>query len=96
MQDVYNYAYMFSREKGQKCVQLDMAIGMWQLLFTQRPWPLLDAWCSFLQTHHKHAISKDTWTQLLDFIKVQFACLLVVLELQALCEAVYCLLHILL
>ena len=70
-QEVYTFAYLFSREKGQKCVQLDMAIPMWQLLFSAHPWPLLDAWCNFLEIHHKHAISKDTWSQLLDFVQAR-------------------------
>lgn len=25
--DIYNYAYLFSREKGHKCVHLDVALG---------------------------------------------------------------------
>ncbi|KAF5827375.1 DCN1-like protein 2 [Dunaliella salina] len=67
--DIYNYAYMFSREKGQKCVHLETAVGMWQLLFSGNRWPLVNEWCDFLQKHHNRAISKDTWTQLYDFIK---------------------------
>ncbi|KAK9789364.1 hypothetical protein WJX73_000465 [Symbiochloris irregularis] len=66
---IWDYAYLFSREKGQKCVQLDTAIAMWQLLFTHMHWPLGDDWCSFVQHNHKRAISKDTWTQLFEFIK---------------------------
>jgi hypothetical protein len=58
-------------QKGQKCVQQDTAIAMWELLLSgQRAWPLLEEWCEFLRKHHNRAISKDTWTQLLDFIKV--------------------------
>mmetsp|Transcript_13398 Transcript_13398/g.34367 ORF Transcript_13398/g.34367 Transcript_13398/m.34367 type:complete len:252 (-) Transcript_13398:1458-2213(-) len=67
--DIYNYAFSFAREKGQKCLQLDTAVGMWQLIFSSHPWPLVGDWCDFLQEHHNRAISKDTWTQLLDFIK---------------------------
>mmetsp|Transcript_28788 Transcript_28788/g.81081 ORF Transcript_28788/g.81081 Transcript_28788/m.81081 type:complete len:248 (-) Transcript_28788:139-882(-) len=67
--EIYIYAFNFSREKGQKCLQLETALGMWQLLFTERPWALLADWSEFLQTHHNRAISKDTWTQLLDFVK---------------------------
>lgn len=76
MQEIWDFAYMFSREKGQKCVQLDTAIGMWQLLFEQLGWTLADAWCEFVQKHHRRAVSRDTWVQLLDFIRVgAFGCL---------------------
>jgi hypothetical protein len=59
-------------QKGQKCVQLDMALGMWHLLFSEdRSWQYLEDWVDFLQTHHAHrAISKDTWVQLFEFVKV--------------------------
>ncbi|GIL70345.1 hypothetical protein Vretimale_3465 [Volvox reticuliferus] len=69
--EVYAFAYNFSREKGQKCVMLDTAVGMWQLLFSvpEQRWPLIDDWCEFLTKHHNRAISKDTWLQLFDFIK---------------------------
>ncbi|GFR46472.1 hypothetical protein Agub_g8049 [Astrephomene gubernaculifera] len=72
--EVYNFAYNFSREKGQKCVQLDTAVAMWQLLLAspsvpEQRWPLIDDWCDFLTQHHNRAISRDTWVQLLDFIK---------------------------
>jgi DCN1-like protein 1/2 len=69
--EIYDFAYLFSREKGQKCVQLETAIGMWKLLFAERQWKLVDVWCDFLVKHHNRAISKDTWTQLLDFCKVR-------------------------
>lgn len=55
-------------------MQLDTAIGMWQLLFAvpEQRWPLIDDWCEFLTQHHNNrAISKDTWQQLYDFIKVR-------------------------
>ena len=70
--EVYNYAYDFSREPGQKCVQLETALAMWQLVFSVRPWKLLTAWCNFLTEHHRRAISKDTWAQLLDFAWVSW------------------------
>ena len=69
-QEIYNYAYGFACEKGQKCLQLDTALAMWHLLFAEQGWPLVKSWCDFLEANHKHAISKDTWSQLLDFAKI--------------------------
>ncbi|KAI8109647.1 hypothetical protein M9434_000927 [Picochlorum sp. BPE23] len=68
--EIYEYAFMFSRENNQKCLQLDVALSVWPLLITKEKWKYIDLWCEFLQEHHKKAISKDTWTQLLDFIDV--------------------------
>lgn len=66
---IYNFAYLFSREKGQKCVHLDVGVAMWQLLVPPSRWQHIGAWCEFLTEHHKRAISRDTWTQLLDFMQ---------------------------
>lgn len=61
-------APLVAAQKGQKCLQLDTAVAMWQLLFCEdRAWPFIDDWCEFLQKLHNRAISRDTWTQLLDF-----------------------------
>ncbi|KAL8171034.1 hypothetical protein V2J09_022838 [Rumex salicifolius] len=67
--EIYNFAFGWAKEKGQKSLALDTAIGMWQLLFAEKNWPLIDHWCQFLQDHHNKAISRDTWSQLLEFIK---------------------------
>lgn len=65
--EVYLYAFSFAREQGQKILQLDTALGMWQLLFAGRSWPHLDHWLTFLQEKHGKAISRDTWTQFYNF-----------------------------
>lgn len=70
--EVYNYAFGWAAEKGQKCLQLDVAVGMWQLLFAGGPprqWPHVGAWCEFLQRRHGRAVSRDTWAQLFEFAK---------------------------
>lgn len=67
--EIYNFAFGWAKEKGQKSLALDTAIGMWQLLFAERHWPLVDHWCQFLQVRHNKAISRDTWSQLLEFVK---------------------------
>ncbi|CAA7016260.1 unnamed protein product [Microthlaspi erraticum] len=65
--EIYNFAFGWAKEKGQKSLALDTAIGMWQLLFAEREWPLVNHWCDFLQDRHNKAITKDTWEQLLEF-----------------------------
>ncbi|KAJ8532675.1 hypothetical protein K7X08_012598 [Anisodus acutangulus] len=67
--EIYNFAFSWAKEKGQKSLALDTAIGMWQLLFAEKQWPLVDHWCQFLQARHNKAISRDTWSQLLEFAK---------------------------
>ncbi|XP_031397779.1 DCN1-like protein 2 isoform X3 [Punica granatum] len=68
--EIYNFAFGWAKEKGQKSLALDTAIGMWQLLFAEKPWPLVDHWCQFLQARHNKAISRDTWSQLLEFARM--------------------------
>lgn len=66
--EIYNFAFAWAKEKGQKCLQLDTAVAMWKLIFSdEREWQLIDEWAEFLQKHHNRAISKDTWTQLFEF-----------------------------
>jgi DCN1-like protein 1/2 len=68
--EIYEYSFLFSRENGQKCVQLDVALSIWPLLITTEKWKHIESWCDFLRIHHKRAVSKDTWMQLLDFINI--------------------------
>ncbi|XP_024537706.1 DCN1-like protein 2 [Selaginella moellendorffii] len=67
--ELYAFAFCWAREKGQKSLALDTAVRMWELLYEDRGWPLINIWCQFLQAKHNKAISKDTWSQLLEFSK---------------------------
>ncbi|CAI0450532.1 unnamed protein product [Linum tenue] len=67
--EIYTFSFGWAKEKGQKSLALDTAIGMWQLLFAEKHWPLVDHWCQFLQAQHNKAISRDTWSQLLEFTR---------------------------
>ncbi|XP_022882633.1 DCN1-like protein 1 isoform X2 [Olea europaea var. sylvestris] len=69
VREIYNFSFGWAKEKGQKSLALDTAIGMWQLLFAEKQWPLVDYWCQFLQERHNKAISRDTWSQLLEFAR---------------------------
>jgi len=44
VQEIYNYAYGFTLEKGKKCLPQEVAIEMWKLLFSVQPWPLMESW----------------------------------------------------
>ncbi|KAK9698225.1 hypothetical protein RND81_08G089700 [Saponaria officinalis] len=65
--EIYIFAFSWAKEK--KSLAFDTAIGMWQLLFAEKQWPLIDHWCQFLQARHNKAISRDTWAQLLEFVR---------------------------
>ncbi|CAI5510365.1 unnamed protein product [Closterium sp. Naga37s-1] len=71
---IYNFAFAWAKEKGQKWLALDTAIGMWQLLLGYRSWPHVDHWCDFVRVQHNKAISKDTWSQLFEFSRVRCSC----------------------
>ncbi|KAL0353381.1 UNVERIFIED_CONTAM: DCN1-like protein 1 [Sesamum angustifolium] len=64
---IYNFAFDWSQDKGQKALPLDTALEMWKLLFAQKKWPLLDDWIQFLQEKHDKAISQDLWSHTLEF-----------------------------
>lgn len=68
--EIYNYAFAWAKDKGQKWLTLETAVGLWQLILGQRKWPLLEHWCTFVQERYKRSVSKDTWTQLFEFTRV--------------------------
>lgn len=79
---VYEYTYAFARREGQKSLALENALAFWDLILPASPTfqregsqgtftrAQLELWKKFLteQTGGR-AVSKDTWTQFLDFTK---------------------------
>ncbi|KAI7868249.1 DCN1-like protein 2 [Spinellus fusiger] len=66
LRSIYNYAFLFGRQTGQKSLSLEAAIELWRLLLTGR-FHLLDSWIQFLQEKHGKAISRDTWSLFYEF-----------------------------
>lgn len=62
----YRFVFFMCRERGQKSISVATALEAWRLALTGR-FRLLDQWCSFVQVHQRHAISEDTWRQVLEF-----------------------------
>ena len=72
---VYEYTFAFAREEQQKNVPLDTAITLWDLLLPHAPSSSFstkqyELWKRFLkEASHLQVISKDTWTQFLEFTR---------------------------
>ena len=52
-----------------RCLPIDMALSLWQLVFSPREPPVLSKWLAFLQGHSDtvRGISRDTWNMFLNF-----------------------------
>ena len=66
----YNFCFLYSREPGQKNVQLAMALAVWELILKPR-WPLYPRFAEYLQVQNENqkikVINKDTWHLLYEF-----------------------------
>lgn len=67
--DIYKFAFQFGLdiEQGQRSLPCDVAIGMWQVVFSKKTPPLLNEWIKFLGVHQVRGISRDTWNMFLHF-----------------------------
>ena len=67
---VYAYAFAFGLDRGAKSLVADTALALWSLLLPGR-WHGADAWMSYVSAlPGLKVVSKDTWMQLLEFIRV--------------------------
>ena len=66
---VYAYTFAFGLDRGAKALTTDTAVALWQLLLPPARWVHGEAWCAFVAASGVKVISKDTWTQLLDFVR---------------------------
>ena len=67
--DLYHFTFSFGLDHntGQRSLPIDMAIQLWELVFTQDRPTVLERWFSFLRESDTRGISRDTWNMFLDF-----------------------------
>ena len=67
--DLYQFTFSFGLDHstGQRSLPVDMAISLWQLVFTQDKPAILERWFAFLREGDVRGISRDTWNMFLPF-----------------------------
>jgi len=71
--DLYKFTYKFGldSENGQRILPIDMAVSLWQLVFSQQEPSILSRWLHFLEKHPQvRGIPRDTWNMFLNFVTV--------------------------
>jgi len=63
---IYRYAYDFARDKDQRCLEMETARGLLQLLLGPH-WPLHTKFQSFLDSAKYKVMNKDQWYNVLEF-----------------------------
>ena len=66
---LFTFSFGLDHSSGQRALPLDMAIPLWELLFTHYNFTLLPLWFKFLHESETRVISRDTWNMFLPFIK---------------------------
>lgn len=69
--ELYNFTFSFGLDHsiGQRSLPVDMAIALWDLVFTLHKPLLLEPWFNFLRENDIRGISRDTWTLFLPFAR---------------------------
>lgn len=69
--ELYNFTFSFGLDHGtgQRSLPTDMAVPLWDLVFSQDRPELLDRWFTFLQGKEVRGISRDTWNMFLPFVQ---------------------------
>lgn len=67
--DLYQFTFSFGLDHstGQRSLSTDLAVQLWELVFTQDRPQILDHWFKFLDESGTRGISRDTWCMFLDF-----------------------------
>jgi len=69
--DLYRFTYRFGLDCscGQRILPIDMAVNLWQLVFSHNEPLILKRWLYFLEKHPQvRGVPRDTWNMFLNFI----------------------------
>ena len=68
--DLYQFTFSFGLDhsSGQRSLPIEMAIPLWELVFSQKRPPLLEQWFAYLQQGDVRGVSRDTWNMFLPFV----------------------------
>lgn len=68
--DLYNFTFTFGLDysSGQRTLPIELALPLWDLVFTQNRPAILDQWFNFLKASDVKGVSRDTWSMFLPFI----------------------------
>lgn len=69
--DLYNFTFSFGLDHntGQRSLPVDMAVPLWDLVFSQKRPEVLNRWFEFLKANEVRGISRDTWNMFLPFVE---------------------------
>lgn len=69
--ELYQFTFTFGLDhaSGQRVLPTEMAVQLWELLFTHKNYPLLSKWLDFIQTSNVKMITRDTWNMFLPFLQ---------------------------
>ena len=67
---MYEWAYNFTLEKGQKFLATPMVIALWRMVYFGRDPPIFERWLAYLGEKPPKAISRDTWILFGNFVDV--------------------------
>ncbi|KAG9307202.1 hypothetical protein G9A89_017030 [Geosiphon pyriformis] len=67
--DLYRYTFDYVKDKNQRCIDVEVALFMWDQLFAKRPSPHVKEFSEFLkQAKQPKVLTRDQWTNFLEFV----------------------------
>jgi DCN1-like protein 1/2 len=69
LKQVYQFAFKFLLDEGQRTLPLETAIAYWELILKPIYGGKIDEWSKFLTEEWKQAISKDAWNMFFVFLQ---------------------------